>query len=217
MLTPFSADMVDISVQLVSNASNFGIQHIVKLSVMGADAEPGITLSRWHREVEVCIEESGIPYTFLRPNSFMQNFVNYDAEMIRTQGELYQPVGEGRVSFIDARDVGAVTAELITTDGHEGMAYTVTGPEAISYAQAADILSRVMDKEILFVDISEDDAQQGMKGTGMPDWMIESILELAGLIRNGYMSTVTSMVEDITGVKPGTFEKFVRDNVAAWQ
>ena len=147
----------------------------------------------------------------------MQNFINYYGEMIRTQGGLYQPVGDGHVSFIDARDIGAVTAEVFTTGGHAGNAYTLTGPEAISYAQAADILSQARGKKIAFVDISGDDARQGMKGAGMPEWMIEAILELTGLIKNGYMSTVTSTVEDITGTKSGTFETFVRDNVEAWQ
>ncbi len=77
--------MVDLTSNLVNEANNAKIKYIVKQSVMGADAEPGITPSRLHRQAEKFIEESKIPFTFLRPNFFMQNFVNYFSQTIKTQ------------------------------------------------------------------------------------------------------------------------------------
>jgi len=94
LLTPFQSNMVDLTSNLVREAKNAGVKYIVKQSAMGADAEPGITGSRLHRQAEKIIEESEIPFTFLRPNGFMQNFVNYYSHFIKTQGAFYVPAGE---------------------------------------------------------------------------------------------------------------------------
>jgi uncharacterized protein YbjT (DUF2867 family) len=97
LLTPFQSDMVELSSNLLKEIENAGnIKHIVKLSVMGADAEPGITGGRLHRQVEKMIEESGIPFTFLRPNFFMQNFVNFLSQTIKEQGSFYLPAEDGK-------------------------------------------------------------------------------------------------------------------------
>jgi uncharacterized protein YbjT (DUF2867 family) len=97
LLTPFQSDMVELSSNLLKEVENAGnIKHIVKLSVMGADAEPGITGGRLHRQVEKMIEESGIPFTFLRPNFFMQNFVNFLSQTIKEQGSFYLPAEDGK-------------------------------------------------------------------------------------------------------------------------
>ena len=108
LLTLPSLNMADISSEIVREAKKNGVQHIVKLSVFGADAEPGIIIGRLHRQEEKIIEESGITYTFLRSSAFMQNFVNYYNYTIKTQNAIYLPAGEGKVSFVDARDVAAV-------------------------------------------------------------------------------------------------------------
>jgi uncharacterized protein YbjT (DUF2867 family) len=115
LLTPFQSDMVELSSNMLKEVKNAGnINHIVKLSVMGADAEPGITGGRLHRQAEKMIEDSGISFTFLRPNFFMQNFVNFLSQMIREQGSFYLPAGDGKVSFVDIRDIAAVAAPSCT-------------------------------------------------------------------------------------------------------
>jgi uncharacterized protein YbjT (DUF2867 family) len=100
LLTPFQSNMVELSSNLVNVAKKKktgAVKHIVKLSVMGADAEPGITGGRLHRQAENIIEESGISYTFLRPNFFMQNFINFFSQTIKEQGAFYVPAGDGKV------------------------------------------------------------------------------------------------------------------------
>src|SRR5437764_5338503 len=133
LLTPFQSNMVDLTSNLVSEAKNARIKYIVKQSVMGADSEPGITPGLLHRQAEKIIEESGIPFTFLRPNFFMQNFVNFYSPMIKSQRALYSPAGDAKVSFVDVRDIAAVAVQALISDNqHKGKAYNITGPEALS-------------------------------------------------------------------------------------
>jgi uncharacterized protein YbjT (DUF2867 family) len=221
LLTPFQSDMVELSSKFLKEIENAGsIKHIVKLSVMGADSEPGIIGSRLHRQVEKMIEDSGIAFTFLRPNFFMQNFVNFFSQSIKEQGAFYLPAGDGNVSFVDVRDIAAVAVQALTknNDGmHNGKAYNITGPEAISYGDAARILSEQVHKKISYVDISEDDARKGMKDTGSDEWTINYMIELFNIIRKGYLSNVTSPVEELTGKKAISFNQFAKDYTEAFR
>src|SRR5919197_5687476 len=114
LLTPFQSNMVDLTSNLVNGAKNTGVKYIVKQSVLGADAEPGITPSRLHRQAENIIEESGIPFTFLRPNFFMQNFITFYSHFIKTQGAFYVPAGDAKASFVDVRDIAAVAVQALS-------------------------------------------------------------------------------------------------------
>lgn len=220
LLTPFQSDMVELSSNFLKEIENAGnIKHIVKLSVMGADSEPGIIGSRLHRQVERMMEDTGIPFTFLRPNFFMQNFVNFFSQSIKEQGAFYLPAGDGRVSFVDVRDIASVAVQALTknNDGrHNGKAYNITGPEAISYGDVARILSEQLGKKISYVDISEDAARKGMKETGSDDWTINYMMELFNIIRMGYLSQVSSVIEDVTGKKAIPLNQFAKDYSGAF-
>ncbi|MHA6246721.1 SDR family oxidoreductase [Pontibacter sp. CAU 1760] len=210
MVTPFSEDQVTMAKTLVDEAKQAGVKHIVKLSVIGADATPGLQIGRWHREVEQYIEASGIAYTFLRPTSFMQNFANYDAESIKKDGKFYHPTGNGRVSHIDVRDIAAVAVAILTSTGHEGKAYELTGPEALSGKEVASILSEVTGKPVDFVDIPEDDARSAML-QHMPLWMVDAMLELQRAYKENMLEKTTDAVQQLTGRTPHTFRQFATD------
>lgn len=200
LLTPFQSDMLDLTSNLVNAAKKSGVKHIIKQSVMGADAELGITPGRLHRQAEKIIEKSGIPFSFLRPNFFMQNFANFYSPMIKSQGALYAPAGDGKVSFVDVRDIAAVAVQALINDNqHKGKSYNITGPEVLSYGQAAEILSRELGKEIKYVNIPDEDARKGMKDMGMDDWSANSMIELFDITRKGYASDISSVVEELTG------------------
>src|SRR5262245_228104 len=141
---PPAVDMVNISSNFMKEAKKNGVKFIVKLSVMGANLEPGYPSGRSHREVEKLIEESGIPYVFLRPNSFMQNFITRSSQTVQNQDAICLPAGNAKISLVDARDVAAVTAEVLTGNesDHVDKVYDITGPEALSHDQAAEILSK---------------------------------------------------------------------------
>jgi uncharacterized protein YbjT (DUF2867 family) len=197
-----------------------GINHIVKLSSMAAE-ETGLatTIGRIHREEEKIVEESGIPFTFLRPPSFMQNFINQFGYTITTQDAFYVPAGNAKLSFVDTRDVAAVSVRALTNDNqqHAGKAYTITAQEAISYGQAAEILSKEVGRRISYIDISEEDARKGMEEKGMDDWLVDAIMEFYSAIKAGHASKTTNVFEQITERKPITFSQFAKDHAESFR
>ena len=223
LLTLPAPNMTDVYSNLIKEIRKSGsVNHMVMLSSMGAGTSLGTRIGRLHREEEKIIEESGIPFTFLRPGAFMQNFVNYFGQTIRTQNAFYLPTEDGKVSFIDARDIAAVSVKVLTSNNHQqqqhiGKAYTITGREAISYGQAAEILSKEVGRRISYVDIPEKEAQKGMKQNGMDDWLVEATLEFYRIIKAGHASKTTNVVEQITGRKPISFGQFARDYAQAFK
>ena len=212
-------NMTEIASSLIKEAKKNDVKHIVKLSVIDADAEPGIMITRLHRQEEKIIEESGIPYTFLRAGAFMQNFINFFGQTIKTQNAIYIPAGDGKVSFVDVRDIAAIATEILSAKNngtkskqqYENKKYDITGNEAVSYSQSAEILSNILGRRISYVNVSEEDARKAMKNTGMEDWLVDALLEIYNIIRSGYASQTTAIIEQITRRKPISFEQFVRD------
>jgi uncharacterized protein YbjT (DUF2867 family) len=217
ILTPTHHKMVEFTSNLVNGAKKAegkGVKHIVKLSHIRADAdEPEITITTLHRQAEKVIEESGIPYTFLRPNFFMQNFINFYAQMIKNQDSLSLSAGDGKVSFVDIRDIASVATRVLTEDNdkHIGKVYTLTSPESLTYAQTADILSLEVGKKIHYENISEDQMRQLIRNFGMNDWHTNVLIELLKITRDGYLSEVSSVVEEVMGKKPISFSQFTKD------
>ena len=163
---------------VVDEAKRAGVKRIVKLSVNGASDE-AFTLARWHRGVEKHIEGSGLAWTFLRPSGFMQNFFNYMGDTIRKQSAFYTATGHtGSGAHIDARDIGAVAARVLTGQGHDGKAYELTGSQVITYDQAAQMLSRAVGREIKHVPITPEQYKQGALAMGMPEVYVDALVDL---------------------------------------
>jgi uncharacterized protein YbjT (DUF2867 family) len=220
LLTPDVPNAHELASNLVIEAKKAGIRHIVKQSVMGADLEADVGTFRLHRQAEKIIEQSEIPFTFLRPNEFMQNFVNFHSHFIKNNNAFYLPLEDAKVSLVDVRDIAAVAVKSLTedrSDKHNNKTYLITGPEALSYYQAAEILSSATDKKISYVNISEEEARGAMKEMGMSDWLINTISELHDYFRKGNASQVSSAVEEVTGKKPISFSQFAKDYAEAFR
>lgn len=215
LATPFSSNQVELGGRLVDAAKHAGVRHIVKLSAIGCEQEPGIQLGRWHREIEKKIEASGIAWTFLRPNNFYENFINYSPP--DAQGSIYLPWGQAAASFIAGGDVAFAAKAALTQPGHQGKAYALTGPEALTIAQAATIIGDVSGRTVSYVDVPEEAAKQAMLGFHMPPWMVDAMMELHAIDKAGYAAAVTDDFTKLTGEKPRTFAVFARDNAAKWQ
>jgi uncharacterized protein YbjT (DUF2867 family) len=216
LITPFTADQVEMGKRFIDEAKAAGVQHIVRLSASGADAEPGIQMGRWHREVEIYLENSGIPYTLLRPTSFMQNFVTYQGHSIQHESKIYLPQGEGQVSYIDARDIASLARVILTEPGHSGKAYDLTGPTPLSVTEVAAILSEVAGRTITYVDVPEEAARDSMSQMHMPNWMVDAMMELNAINKAGYAATVSDNVERITGQPARNFAEFAQDYAASF-
>ncbi|HEY3383611.1 MAG TPA: SDR family oxidoreductase [Vicinamibacterales bacterium] len=191
-----------------------GVRAVVNLTAMGVDRLPGNALNT----VERSLEASGMAFTHLRPNFFMQIFA---AEPLlgglRQTGLLQIPAGDATLSFIDARDIADVAAEALLNPVHEGQAYTLTGGEALDHGQVAAAISSATGRPCRYVAIDEEAARAAMAAGGFPPDRVERLIGFYRLVRSGACSPVSNAVEQILGRPPRGFDQFARDNGHIWK
>ena len=209
-VTPFVENLAELGVNTIQAAKQAGVRRIVRSSFIGA-SESWIALGRAHKAVEQAVEASGIPYTILRPNTFMQSYA-MNSLSINSDSAFYMPQGEGRVSLVDVRDVAALAVAVLTQEGHERRIYDVTGAEALSNNDVADKLSLTLGKQVHYVDVSTAQAEQSMRDAGLPAWMVSSLLELFQFSKRGDAAHVSDSINKILSRSPLTFEQFLQDN-----
>jgi uncharacterized protein YbjT (DUF2867 family) len=214
LVGPPTSQLALLEQKAVEVVRHAGIKQLVKLSAMGGRAA---TFPRQHAESEDYIRSTGIPYTFLRANGFMQNLVNFNAGTINAQDAFYGSEGDGKVSHIDIRDIAAVGAKVLTEDGHISGTYTLTGPEALSSAQIAEKLSDLVGRKISFVNLPPEQLKQALLSAGIPDWSADALIDLQRLYREGGAATVTEEVERLLGRKPTSYSRFLSDHRSAFE
>lgn len=213
LITPEDVAMVCQTAELLEAAREAGVSQVVRVSFLNvADDGVGGPLLAWHREAERLVEESGIAYTILRPNSYMQNFVTTYAPSIHLKNAFFTPMGKGRISYVDALDVGDVAVEALLGSGHEGKVYSLTGPDSLSHDEIASILTREVGRPIRYVDVGEDDACSALHRRGVSPELTGVLCELWLEMRRGAFAPVADGVEQVIGRKPTTFERFARDH-----
>jgi len=193
-----------------------GVAHVVTLSVLGAEIEPGLQLARWHRESEKKLEASGLAWTFLRPGAFASNALGW-IPMIKAQGVVYSPAGEGKSAPIDPRDIAAVAVKALTSPGHEGKAYTLTGPELLSTGEQVAKIGAAIARPLRFVDVPPQAARDGMLKAGMHPLLVDALLELMAAVRTGHGATISPAVATVLGRPARTFDAWVHDHAAAFR
>ena len=213
LLGPNAPNQIELELNAVEEARAAGVRHIVKQSVMGA-AEEAYSLANIHRPVEKAIERSGMAWTFLRPNSFMQNAVTFMAQTIRAEGAFYSAIGQARISHVDVRDIAAVAVMALTAPDHEGKIHTLSGPEALTYDDMADELSKALGRTIRHIALSPADLKAGMLAEGMPEAIADRMLDLERYFREGHASRITDDVRQVTGREPRRFAEYVRETAA---
>lgn len=192
-----------------------GVGHIVKLSALGGDEQTRNSIRKWHDEGEQAIRDTGIPLTVLRPGAFMSNALHW-RESVRVQGKVFSNYGEGKLPPIHPRDIAAVAVRALTSDGHVGKIYSLTGPEALSVGEQVKILSDALGKKLEYIPVSDEAARKGMEQAGMPTFLIEALVPFAAFIRSGKAAKVFHTVEEVTGRSPFTFSDWTRENAAAF-
>jgi uncharacterized protein YbjT (DUF2867 family) len=206
-------ELVELESNVIDVAKEIRVKHIVLNSALGAGDYPK-SFPSWHRKVEERLKASGLSYTILRPNSFMQNIVAFFAPSIRAQGAFYVAMGEAKLSFIDVRDIAAITAKtLASPQGYAGKIYELNGPEAVTYSQVAEKISRTIGSAVRFVDISEDAQRKSMLDLGMPEWQVTALLDLQCYYSVGRKGgEVTGVTAQLLGRPPITLDQFLQEN-----
>ncbi|QDG50939.1 SDR family oxidoreductase [Persicimonas caeni] len=194
-------------------AQKAGVEHVVLLSLLGAEKNPVVP----HRKLEDWLVPSPMSYTFLRPSFFMQNLSTTHLEDIRDRDEIFVPAGDGKTSFIDARDIGEVAAmALADPDAHRDIAYPLTGSEALSYGQVADIFSEVLGRKISYPKPGAIRFAWRMKKRGMSLPFVGVMTALYTVCRLGKADTVTNDLERLLGRPPISMRQFVGDHREAF-
>ena len=157
------------------------------------------------------LRASGTGWVILRSSWYMSNLLAAAAQ-VAAEGRLYAPAGQARVAMIDPRDVGAAAAALLSSRGHEGQTYLVTGPEAITFAQVAAGLSAAVGRGIEFTDIPGEAAEQAMIAGGLPAFAAGQIVRIFAQLRQGADRRVTATVQALTGSAPRDVAAFARDH-----
>lgn len=215
LLTAVSERFVEWQTAFIQAAQRAGVKHVVKFSGMCAGPDVGSELLRLHHQTDDLLRRSGVPFTILQPNSFHQNIFS-SAATIKTQGRFYLPLKNANQSTVDVRDINAVAAKVLTTSGHEGKTYVITGPEAPTFYQVAEKLSSALGRKIEYVDVPLPAAADAMRKGGMPEWSVRVVSELLGYFATGAAAEVTDTVSSLLG-RPGiSFEQFAQDNRSAF-
>ncbi len=203
--------LVEFEMNMVEACRAHGIRHLVLNSAYGA-GQYEKSFPSWHYTVEQGVKASGLAATILRPETFMQNIVTYYSGTIRSDHAFYAAQGDAPMAFIDRSDIGAVAATVLTSDGHAGATYTLTGSEALSYAEVAARLSRLLGISVQYVNLAPQQIEQSLVGLGMPAWQARAILELQAFYSDGPGTTITGDVEKVLGRPPLRFDAFVQEN-----
>lgn len=188
-----------------------GVQHVVKLSVLGVEEGDDDLITQWHRSGERSFLDAGVDTTFVRPNGFMSNTLQW-APSIAAAGTVYAPVGDLPVAWVDPIDVAAVAYQLLVQPGPRGAGYPVTGPAAISPREQVAILGDVLRRPITLVDISADEAKAQLVHYGMPDLLAAGVVGSMTSPQRGHGQAPTSTVEAVTGLAPRSFRDWAFAN-----
>ncbi|ELZ94072.1 NmrA family protein [Haloferax mucosum ATCC BAA-1512] len=192
----------------IDAAARVGVAHVVYLSVLGAEKNPLLP----HHRVEDHLRTADVAYTFLRASFFMQNLAGVHRADIVERDELFVPAGDGQTSFVDARDIAAVGVAALVESGHENRAYDVTGPEALSYHEVANIFSAALDRDIEYVRPGAIEFAIRMRRR-VPMPLVVVMLGIYTTARLGLAKRVTTDAERVLGRPPRTMREFVEDNV----
>lgn len=209
---PGHVDQEALLAPLIDAARAHGLQKLVLMSAMGANADDNAPLRRAERRLEA----SGLPYNIVRPNWFMQNFNTFWLHGIQTAGQIFLPVGAAKGSFIDARDIAAVAARLLTSDDLADRDFDLTGPQALDHHEVAAILSQASGRPIGFTDIAPEAMLQGLLAAGLPQDYAGFLVQILGAFKAGFAERTTDAVQHITGQPPRTLAQYAQDYRAIW-
>jgi uncharacterized protein YbjT (DUF2867 family) len=192
---------------ILDEISKAGNPHIIRHSMWGSDNS---RIIKQGYRIEEMIKSSGMPWTILKPTFYMQNTM-MAARTIASDGVIYWDMKDGRLGMIDVRDIADAAFGAITQNGHESKSYILTGPETVSFHDIAHIFTRVLAREVKYVNVPGEASFQAMIGMGMPEWIAKGYQELSEGFSDNFANSTTNNVEILTGHKARSFEQFAAD------
>jgi uncharacterized protein YbjT (DUF2867 family) len=203
--------LVELESNVLNACKESGVKHVVLNSALGA-GDYGKSFPSWHRKVEDKLKATGMSYTILRPNGFLQNIVTYNAPSIRTQGAFYAAMGDAKVSYLDVGDIAVVAVKALQAGAHAGKTYELHGPEAISNQELAKRISKITGRTVSFVDIPESAQREAMLGLGMPEWQVTALLDLQQYYKQGDGAKTDGLLQELIGRAPVTLDQYLAAN-----
>ena len=208
--------MAEAQCNFIQAARQAGVQHVVKLSGIMPEINSAFRFARMHGEAEQKLEQSGMAFTHLRAGEFMHSYFR-QIPLIAGQSMIRYPMEDARIASIDVGDIAEVAATVLTSSGHEGKIYPLTGPLALTMGEVAECISAAIGKPIQYVPISPDDYLQGNLAVGMPPYNAEALVELYAERRAGGESRVYPDAAQLLGRLPLSFLAFATRHAAVFR
>jgi len=208
--------MLETQSSFIDAARRAGVKHVVKLSGIIPELDSPFRFARMHAEIEKRLEASGVAYTHLRAGEFMPSYFRQVPSIV-ARGILALPMADARIASIDIGDIAEVAIAVLTTSGHEGKTYPLTGPESLTMAEVAEKLSAVVGKSIRYVDVPPEEAKAARLAAGMPPYLADGLDELFAERRKGKESKVWPTIDEVFGWQPTSFDTFASRNVAIFR
>ncbi len=211
ILLPNSENQLSLEKQLVDSAKQAGAKRVVKMSSIEATPDATSPIPKLHLESEEYIKQSGLNWTMIKPNFYMQNLLA-SAGTIKDQGKIFLPMGEGKTGMIDTTDVGKVLAKVLSEDGHESMNHEITGPEILSFYEVAEIFSQGLDKQVDYVDVPLAAYKETLGQFLTNQWHLDAVIDLFKGIADGGIEEKTDTYSELMGESPKSLSEFISEN-----
>ncbi len=210
---PLGDEECELAIRLIDQARQQEVKQIVRLSAMGVEENE----ASHHRAAEKYLEESGVAFTVLRPNFFMQNFLTYYRDCIRKQNMIILPAGKGKTSFVDARDIGEAAVQALTNSGHLNKTYTLTGSQAIDHFEVAEMLSKTLGREIVYIPVADEKMRDFLIDLAWVGEEIDAFIKMYQCVQIGWSAGISPDLEAMLNRPPINFAQFARDCADAWR
>jgi uncharacterized protein YbjT (DUF2867 family) len=208
--------MLDVQSSFVDAASKAGVKHVVKLSGIIPGLDSPFRFARMHAEIERRLEASGMAFTHLRAGEFMPAYFRQVPSIV-AKGALFLPMENAKIASVDVGDIAEVAVTVLTSSGHEGKIYPLTGPEALTMEDVAAKLSAATGKAIRYVNVAPEDARKAQLAAGVPPYLADALAELFAERRKGGESTVSPVVSALLGRRATSFDEFARRHAAIFR
>ncbi|MGE0632968.1 MAG: NmrA family NAD(P)-binding protein [Pseudobdellovibrionaceae bacterium] len=205
------ADQYAMMSPLIQEAKRRGVEKVVLMTAMGANAVDTAPM----RRAEIELEKSGLNYNIIRPNWFLQNFNSFWLHGV-LQGQLALPAGNAKTSFVDTRDVSEVVAKLLIEDKFNNQDLDLTGAESVTHEEVADMISSVTGKKVVYSDLDPAILKKTLLSFGLKEDYVDFMLLIFGFLKEGYNARLTDSVEKVLGRKPRTLREYTIDYKNSW-